>query len=252
VHHFSNHKYSCKWAINRFRHVPAPSRVTMAGTAMSQLVATSAIRLMDITSRKSRNPRPPSKAKQRLENTAYELFSAKGVSAVGIDELIARSGVARMTLYRNYKSKDDLILTFLDLHEKRWTVEWLAAEVERRASDPNKRLIMIFVLFDEWFHEIGFRGCALINTLIESEFGGPGHRAAAQKLRNIRLLVEGWARDANLVGARDFAKMWKLLMRGSIIAAHEGDLNSGATAKRAATIILSNWPRQHPTRKKKR
>ena len=205
---------------------------------------------MDIPARKSKKPRPPSKAKQRLENTAYDLFSAKGVNSVGIDELVTRSGVARMTLYRNYKSKDDLILAFLDLHEKRWTVEWLAKEVERRTTNPTKRLIMIFALFDEWFHESGFRGCALINTLIESEFGGPGHRAAVQKLRNIRLLVEGWARDANLVGARDFAKMWKLLMRGSIIAAHEGDLNSGVNAKRAATIILSNWPRQQPRRKK--
>jgi AcrR family transcriptional regulator len=187
-----------------------------------------------------------------LDDSAYELFSAKGVNAVGIDELVTHSGVARMTLYRNYKSKDDLILAFLDLHEKRWTVEWLATEVERRTTDPIERLLAIFDLFDEWFQESGFRGCALINTLIGSEFGGSGHRAAAQKLSNIRSLVEGWARDANLVGARDFAKMWKLLMRGSIIAAHEGDLNSGKNAKRAATIILKSWPRLKPTRKKHR
>jgi len=199
---------------------------------------------MDSISRKFRKPRPPKTAKQRLDDTAYELFSAKGVNAVGIDELVTQSGVARMTLYRNYKSKDDLILAFLDLHEKRWTVEWLAAEVERRTSNPIKRLLTIFDLFDEWFQESGFRGCALINTLIGSEFGGSGHRAAAQKLSNIRGLVEGWARDANLARAPDFAKMWKLLMRGSIIAAHEGDLNSGVNAKRAATLILKSWPRR--------
>jgi AcrR family transcriptional regulator len=205
---------------------------------------------LNIASRKSRKPRRPSKAKQRLDESAYKLFVAKGVSAVGIDELITHSGVARMTLYRNYKSKDDLILTFLDLHEKRWAVEWLASEVTQRTTDPIRRLLTIFDLFDEWFQESGFRGCPLIKTLIESKFGGPAHRAAAQKLSNIRSLVEGWARDANLVGASDFAKMWKLLMRGSIIAAHEGELDSGATAKRAAMLILQSWPRQKSARKK--
>ena len=210
-----------------------------------------AVRLLAVNPPKSRKLRPPSNAKRRLDDTSYELFSAKGVNAVGIDELVTQSGVARMTLYRNYKSKDDLILAFLDLHEKRWTVEWLATEVERRTSDPLKRLLMIFALFDEWFQESGFRGCALINTLVGSEFGGSGNRAATQKLSNIRLLVERWAKEANLASVRDFAKMWKLLMRGSIIAAHEGDLNSGVNAKRAATIILKSWPRKQPARKKK-
>ncbi len=205
---------------------------------------------LNMTSRKSKKPRAPSKARQRLDDSAYELFSEKGVNAVGIEELITHSGVARMTLYRNYKSKDDLILAFLDLHEKRWTVEWLASEVTQRAKDPTLRLLTIFDLFDEWFQERGFRGCALINTLIGSEFGGPAHRAAAEKLGNIRLLVENWARDANLTKAHDFAKLWKLLMRGSIIAAHEGDISAGANAKRAARIILKHWPRQKSARKK--
>ena len=69
-------------------------------------------------------------ARSRILESAYELFSERGVRAVGIDAIIARSGVARMTLYRHFSSKEDLVLAFLERREERWTRLWLQAEVE--------------------------------------------------------------------------------------------------------------------------
>jgi AcrR family transcriptional regulator len=189
-------------------------------------------------------------AKERLDEAAYELFSKKGTRAVGIDEVIKHSGVARMTLYRHYNSKEDLILAFLELREKRWTFDWLVEEATRRAAAPQARLLVIFDLFDEWFHEKDFRGCPLINVMVESEFGGPTHRAAARKLANINTVLKSWAAKANLADPEDFARMWQILIKGSIISALASHLKAASKAKYAAALILKDWPRKTSSKRK--
>src|SRR5712691_2043607 len=92
----------------------------------------------------------PASARERIDQTAYELFSRHGIRAVGVDTLSARSGVAKMTLYRHYPSKDDLVLAFLRRREELWTRSWLQQEVERRAR-PAERLLAVFDVFDKWF-----------------------------------------------------------------------------------------------------
>ena len=65
--------------------------------------------------------------RERISRAAYELFSREGVRAVGVDAVIARAGTAKMTLYRNFSSKDDLIIEFLRRREELWTRDWLRA-----------------------------------------------------------------------------------------------------------------------------
>ena len=74
-------------------------------------------------------------ARERILETAYELFSRHGIRAVGVDTIIATSGVAKMSLYRHFSSKDELVLEFLQERERRWTEQWLRAQVEARAED---------------------------------------------------------------------------------------------------------------------
>ena len=111
--------------------------------------------------------RPASAARERILEAAYDLFSHQGVRAVGIDAIIERSGVARMTLYRHFASKDALVLAFLERREERWTKEWLQGEVERRSAAPGERLLAIFDVFDEWFQRSDFEGCSFVNVLLE-------------------------------------------------------------------------------------
>ena len=68
--------------------------------------------------------------RERILETAYDLFSRQGTRAVGVDTIIAGSGVAKMTLYRNFASKDDLIVAFLERREERWTRAWLSRRSE--------------------------------------------------------------------------------------------------------------------------
>ena len=97
----------------------------------------------------SRPPGASSKARERILEAAYELFSRQGIRAVGIDSIVESSGVARMTLYRHFASKDALVLAFLERREERWIKDWLQREVELRAVDPGDRLLAIFDIFDE-------------------------------------------------------------------------------------------------------
>lgn len=106
-----------------------------------------------------RDDRPDS-GRERLSRAAYELFSREGVRSVGVDAVIAQAGTAKMTLYRNFPSKDDLILEFLRRREQLWTREWLQAESRRRGETPRDQLLAIFDVFSEWFSQPDFEGCS--------------------------------------------------------------------------------------------
>ena len=178
-------------------------------------------------------------ARERILDAAYELFSREGIQAVGVDAVISRSGVARQTLYRHFASKEDLVLAFLERREELWTRGWLEAEVMARASDPAARLLSIFDVFDEWFHRPDFEGCSFINVMLEHpDPSDRVHRAGVAYLAGIRGLLEGLARAAGIADAEDFARQWHILMKGSIVAAAEGDQDAARRAKRIGAALL--------------
>jgi AcrR family transcriptional regulator len=179
-------------------------------------------------------------ARERLLAAAYDLFSRRGVNAVGIDMIIQRSGVARQTLYRHFDSKQDLVLAFLQRRDQLWTRDWLQATIERVDGEPADRLLAIFDTFDLWFYEPGFEGCSFINVMLEHpDPDHPVHRACAEHLAAIRRFVCGLARRAGIDDPDGFARDWHLLMKGSIVAASEGDLDAAKRARRLGELLLA-------------
>jgi AcrR family transcriptional regulator len=177
--------------------------------------------------------------RERVSRAAYELFSREGVRAVGVDAVIARAGTAKMTLYRNFPSKDDLILDFLRRREQLWTRDWLEAESARRGETPRDRLLAIFDVFSGWFSRPDFEGCSFLTTMIEvNDREHPVHQAAVGHLANIRSYIEGLAADAGIRDADAFARKWHILMKGSIMAAHEGDTAAAARARELGELLL--------------
>ena len=181
--------------------------------------------------------------RQRLINAAYDLFSRDGVSQVGIDTILAKSGCAKASLYSNFKTKVDLAIAFLDRREAIWTRGWLESEIKCRASTPEGRLLAIFDVFDGWFHKKSFEGCSFINVLLESKVNSPVRKAAATHLAKIRAIVRGLAQEANLREPEKFAQAWHMLMKGSIVSAGEGNRNAARDAKCAARLVLDGWKR---------
>jgi len=178
-------------------------------------------------------------ARGRILDAAYELFSRNGIQAVGIDAVISRSGVARQTLYRHFASKQDLVLAFLERREQVWTRRWLEEEVRRRAGDPASRLLVIFDVFDDWFRRSDFEGCSFINVMLEHpDPSDPVHRASVSYLAGIRGFLEELVREAGIADAQNLARQWHILMKGSIVAAGEGDPDAARRAKQIGALLL--------------
>jgi AcrR family transcriptional regulator len=189
-------------------------------------------------------PKTGSQARERVLSTAYGLFSREGVRAVGVDTIIAEAGVAKMTFYRHFPSKNDLVLAFLQRREELWTHDWLEAEVKRRATSPSSQLLAIFDVFDEWFRTPDFEGCSFINVMLETaDRSDPVYRAGVAYLAGIRHFLEDLARRARIADPEGFARKWHILMKGSIVAAGEGDRDAARRARDVAALALSSEER---------
>jgi AcrR family transcriptional regulator len=183
-------------------------------------------------------------ARERILEAAYALFAHQGTRPVGVDAIIEKSGVAKMTLYRHFKSKQDLVLAFLDRRAALWTEGWLIREVMTRASEPRDQLLAIFDAFHAWLQNEEFEGCTFIKVLLEYQAGDPLHAVAAENLAKVRAFVCDLANRANIENAQVFCEVWHMLMKGCIIAASEGNRDAALRAKRAATLLLENWAKR--------
>jgi len=178
-------------------------------------------------------------ARQRILESAYDLFSRRGVRAVGIEEVIERAAVAKATLYRHFPSKDDLVLEFLRQRETVWTHGWVEAEARKRSETPEGRLLAIFDLFDEWFRRDDFEGCSFGNVLLESaNRDGPVARACVAHLEHVRDVLRGLAADAGLHDVDNFAHAFHLLMQGAVAHAEEGDVDAAKRAQPMARDLI--------------
>ena len=190
--------------------------------------------------RRTSKPRArPASAKERIDQTAYELFSRHGIRAVGVDTISAHSGVAKMTLYRHYPSKDDLALAFLRRREELWTRSWLQQEVERRARTPAGRLLAVFDVFEKWFRRRDFEGCSFIKVLLEHDRGNRVRKAAETHIETIRAFLRQLAADAGVRDVDAFARQLQIVMMGSIVAAYAGDRDAARRAKEVGSLLLA-------------
>jgi AcrR family transcriptional regulator len=183
-------------------------------------------------------PQSKPDARERILDTAYELFSRRAIHDVGIDEVIERAGVAKATLYRHFPSKDELVIAFLERREERWTLAWVEAEARRRGTTPEEQLRAIFELFDEWFHRDDFEACSFINVLLEMGPAHPAGQASVRHLASIRSVVARLAEEAALRDPASFAHSWHILMKGSIVAAAEGDAEAAQRARSMARLLI--------------
>ncbi|MGH3799637.1 MAG: TetR/AcrR family transcriptional regulator [Pseudonocardiaceae bacterium] len=179
--------------------------------------------------------------RERVMRAAYDLFSRQGTRTVGVDAVIGEAGVAKMTLYRNFGSKDDLILAFLERREALWTHGWVQAESRRRGHTPAQRLLAIFEIFGEWFARPDFEGCSFVTTLLEvTNRDSPVRQASVQHLANIRSYLCELAEQAGVADPDSFARQWHILMKGSIVAAAEGDTQAAARARELGILLLNH------------
>ncbi|WP_258073913.1 TetR/AcrR family transcriptional regulator [Arthrobacter sp. Y81] len=183
----------------------------------------------------------PADARQRIVDTAYQLFARRGIRDVGVNELISSAGVAKATFYRHFASKDELVLAFLEQRDRVWTVDQIVADARRRGSTPTEQLLAIFDVFGDWFRRDDFEACSFINILLEMGANHPLGRASIDYLAKIRGHVQQFAEEAGLRDAEDFSRSWHILMKGSIISATEGDLEASKRAQSMARTLIEEF-----------
>jgi AcrR family transcriptional regulator len=176
--------------------------------------------------------------RERLLDTAYELFSRRGIRGVGVEEVIEHAGVAKATLYRHFPSKDALVLAFLERREQHWAHDLLELQTDRAHISPRERLLAIFDVLDERIHNEDFDAYLFFNALLEMGADHPAGRASVRHVENIRSIVRQLADEAELRDTDAFARSWHILMKGSIVAAAEGDLDAAQRAKTMARTLI--------------
>ncbi|MEV4334760.1 TetR/AcrR family transcriptional regulator [Streptomyces sp. NPDC049597] len=155
------------------------------------------------------------RARERLLDTAEELFYAEGIRAVGVERIVAESGVGRASFYRHFASKDDLVVAVLRRRDEAWRA-WLAERVAALGGEP----LDVFHALAERFSRADFRGCAFINTMAETaDTGSPAYRVAAEHKESVTAYVAGLLADCGHPEADELARRFVLLMDGAIVTA---------------------------------
>ena len=183
-------------------------------------------------------PRKP--ARERILDTASQLFYRDGIQHVGVDRIIAESGVAKMSLYNHFKSKDALIEAFLRRRDQQWR-QWFMTRVEHHSSDPKAQLLAVFDVLQEWMQGPEFRGCAFINATVElANPEHPGYQAAVEHKQILFQYLLGLAEAAGVTSAQAIARQLFLLVEGAIVVAMmQGDGSTAMAAKEAAAVLLA-------------
>ena len=180
-------------------------------------------------------------ARERILETAACLFYEDGIHAVGVDTVIAESGVAKMTLYRHFPSKDDLIAAYLERANQRFWA-WLEAEMAA-TPDPRAKLLRAFRALGRRATSPACRGCGFQGAA--AEFPDPAHPAHKVALAHKRQVVERFTalgRAARLRAPEALAEQLLLLMDGAWVAARVFGPKSPATrvAEAARALIAAH------------
>lgn len=156
--------------------------------------------------------------KEKLFQTAARLFYQHGYRAVGVDTIAAESGIGKMTLYRHYPSKDDLIVAYLHDSDK---VFWESFEQSTRdAPTPRGKLLAFFRGLQEYAQSPTCYGCPFLNVATEyPEPEHPGHRVALSHKQAVRARFQDLAKEAGARKPRELANALFILMDGAYMAA---------------------------------
>ncbi|WP_192364945.1 TetR/AcrR family transcriptional regulator [Mesorhizobium mediterraneum] len=182
--------------------------------------------------------------RRHVVETAYALFKRGGFHATGIDRIIAEAEVAKMTMYRHFPSKDDLIVEVLDYRARRFDRQ--LDRLADAAATPKQKIATIFDWYGRWFHSIDFHGCLFAHAL--AEFGNPEHpvfkAVAAQKnglRRRMQSILEDMMPPDRATGA---AAALLMLIEGATLMAEmgQGDTAIRDARKAASSIIAASTP----------
>jgi AcrR family transcriptional regulator len=183
-------------------------------------------------------PASATPARERILDTAFRLFYARGLRAVGVDTIIAESGVAKATFYKHFPAKDELIVAYLDKVDGVWTGQ-LRAAAEAAGPDPADQLVGLFDALRTACRRDGYRGCAFINAAAEAEPGSAVHDRTVAHKQAVLAWMRELAADAGAAEPDQLARTLSLLLDGGLASgALDADPQAAESARAAAERLV--------------
>lgn len=190
----------------------------------------------------ARNPEPG--ARDRILETASRLFREQGVHPVGLQQIIDECGCGKNLLYRNFASKDDLVVAYL----RRCRTEWdgiIDRAIEQARPDPAAQLVAVVRAVAGQVRDADYHGCPFLNT--HSEFRDPchpAHQVSAGHFDALRrqlhaIAVEGGLPDPHGVAERILLIIYGLYATAAVLGAHDTAVNAVALAEETVRARMS-------------
>ena len=180
----------------------------------------------------------PAFKRDQLVDTALDLFEQSGFQAVGIDRVLSEAGVAKMTLYKYFPSKDHLIVAALQQKDRTHRL-WFINQVEQRASEPRERLLAMFQTLRDMVDQPAYPGCIFARAAAEfGEVDHPVHVAAVDHKRWLRQYIATLAAAAGAGVPEKLAFQLTSLMDGAMAIRQIGGCEGLCDAVYAAAQTL--------------
>jgi AcrR family transcriptional regulator len=178
--------------------------------------------------------------REHILQTASELFYRQGIKATGVDTIVKATGIAKMSLYKYFPSKDDLVLAHLQRSREIMRAHILSG-IETRTSDPKQKLLAVFEVFEELLENPSFRGCPFINASAEfAEEASPIQQAAAEFSESFRKMLAGLAQEAGIAetNAEELSKQLSMLIAGAMVREQMQRHSKAMRTAHAAAVVL--------------
>lgn len=178
---------------------------------------------------------------EKILHAASALFYSQGIRATGVDAIAKAANTTKMSLYKYFPSKDDLVLAFLRKRDEDFRA-WFVDQVDAKADTPKAKLLAIFDVIGEWMAIPEFRGCAFINAAAEFPLeDNPVHQMSAEFYNHFRNYIADLAEQYGAKSPKSLALQLSLLVEGAIVSEqmkrHSG---SAEQAKQAAIVLIES------------
>jgi len=176
--------------------------------------------------------------RDELVQKALRAFYQHGFHATGMDTLVAETGISKTSMYKHFRTKEELILAALRLRDENFR-HWLYRRMEALGETPRQQLLAMFDALEEWFGETGYKGCMFIKASSEyQEASHPIHQQSAEHKRLLEQHITELATRAEFADPAVLARQLLLLKEGAIITAHLGHTENPARDARAVAEQL--------------
>ena len=177
-------------------------------------------------------------ARQRIFRTAAELFYREGIRAIGVETIAAEANTTKMTLYRNFPSKDQLVAEWLRAHDAAFWQGWNTM-LQRHPDDPRRQLGAAFELLAKHVAEPGARGCPMANAAVEiTQRSHPARKVIEAHKASLRARLRELCQQAGAAHAAQLADQLFLLMEGAQVSVILGVRGPAKSVGHAADALI--------------